>query len=119
MVGMSARRRRRERDTLEYLGAARRFIRAAGERVAEADEFELAELVALRDDLEEAIRTAIRGQRGYGRSWAHIGSALGIKRQSAQERYGKTEGAGPVEADRRAPSEVVHPAPGSLERLSA
>ena len=86
---MSARRKRRERDTLEYLGAARRFIRAAGERVAESDEFELAELASLRDDLEAAIRTAIRGQRRYGRSWAHIGAALGIKRQSAQERYGE------------------------------
>lgn len=84
---MSARKPRRERDTLEYLGAARRFIRAAGERVADADEFELAELVALRTDLEAAIRTAIRGQRRYGRSWTHIGSALGITRQSAQERY--------------------------------
>lgn len=82
-----ARGARRDRDTLEYLGAARRFIRRAGERVADADEFELAELVALRDELEEAIAVAVRGQRSYGRSWAYIGSALGIKRQSAQERY--------------------------------
>ena len=81
------RRKRRERDTMEYLGAARRFIRAAGDRVADADEFELAELAALRVDLEDAIRRAIEGQRSYGRSWAHIGNALGITRQSAQERY--------------------------------
>jgi hypothetical protein len=73
---------------MEYLGAARRFIRRAGERVAEADEFELAELVALRVDLEDAIRLAVEGQRATGRSWAHIGDALGITRQSAHERYG-------------------------------
>lgn len=82
--------RKRERETMEYLGAARRFIRRAGERVADADEFELAELVALRTDLEAAIRVAVEGQRtGAGRSWAYIGAALGITRQSAQERYGR------------------------------
>jgi len=85
---MATKRRRRERETLEYLAAARRFIAAAGRRVADSDEFELAELVALRDDLEAAIATAIHGQREYGRSWAHIGDALGITRQSAHERYG-------------------------------
>lgn len=84
-----ARRARRERETLEYLAAARRFIRRAGERVADADEFELAELVALRAELEAAIVTAVHGQRAIGRSWAYIGAALGMRRQSAQERYGE------------------------------
>lgn len=89
---MTSRRPKRERDTLDYLAAARRFIRRAGERVGQADEFELAELVELRGVLEEAITTAIHGQReATGRSWAHIGMALGITRQSAQERYGKRE----------------------------
>ena len=86
---MMGRRAPRERETLEYLAAARRFIRAAGKRVADADEFELAELVALRQDLEAAIVVAVHGQRSYGRSWAYIGAALGMKRQSAQERYGE------------------------------
>ena len=76
-------------ETMEYLSAARRFIRKAGARVGDSDEYELAELVGLRTELELAIRTAIGGQRGRGRSWAHIGDALGITRQSAQERYGK------------------------------
>lgn len=87
---MTSKRTKRERDTLDYLAAARRFIRRAGERVAEADEFELAELVELRGVLEDAISHAVQGQRAAtGRSWAHIGMALGITRQSAQERYGK------------------------------
>lgn len=73
---------------MEYLSASARFIRAAGIRVADADEFELAELAALRDEVEAALRVAIRGQRARGRSWAYIGMALGITRQSAQERYG-------------------------------
>lgn len=78
---------RRERETLEFLAFARRAIRRAGERVADADEFELAELVELRTALDDAIRVAVYGQRSYGRSWAHIGAALGITRQSAQERF--------------------------------
>lgn len=86
---MMGRRAPRERETLEYPAAARRFIRAAGKRVADADEFELAELVALRQELEAAIVVAVHGQRSYGRSWAYIGAALGMKRQSAQERYGE------------------------------
>lgn len=81
-------RPKRQRETMEYLQAARRFIAQAGRRVADADEFELAELVALRDELEAAIRVAVEGQRSIGRSWAHIGNALGITRQSAHERYG-------------------------------
>lgn len=80
---MMGRRAPRERETLEYLAAARRFIRAAGKRVADA------ELVALRQELEAAIVVAVQGQRSYGRSWAYIGAALGMKRQSAQERYGE------------------------------
>ncbi len=80
---------------MEYLGFASRAIVAAGKRVADADEFELAELVALRDVLEDAIRVGIYGQRARGRSWAHIGDALGITRQSAQERYTPKKPAAP------------------------
>lgn len=80
---------RREVETLDYVEFARRIIRAAGDRVGDGDEFELAELVSLRDDLERAIARAVKGQRSYNRSWAYIGGALGITRQSAQERYGE------------------------------
>jgi hypothetical protein len=76
-------------ETLPFLDAVKRMIRAAGRRVAEADEFELAELVAIRDELDEAIIAAIAGQRSYGRSWADIGDALGITRQAAQQRYSR------------------------------
>lgn len=66
-----------------------RMIRAAGRRVADADEFELAHLVHLRNEFDQAIETAIHGQRSSGRSWEHIGLALGISRQGAFQRYGK------------------------------
>jgi hypothetical protein len=87
---MARRKASREVETMEWLEMLSRIIRRAGERVADADEFELAELVAKRDELEDAIRFAVQGQReALGRSWQNIGDALGITRQSAQERYGK------------------------------
>lgn len=84
---MSRRRARREREALEIIEWARRAIKAAGRRTEDADEFELAELVSLRADLEEAIHKAVSAQHARVQSWAYIGSALGITRQSAQARY--------------------------------
>lgn len=83
-----ARRARRERETTEYLAAARRFIRAAGRRVADADEIELGLLLDLRHDLDAAISEAVEGQRARGMSWAYIGSAMGTTRQAAYARFG-------------------------------
>jgi hypothetical protein len=76
-------------ETLSYLEAVKRMIRAAGRRVGEADEFELAEMLTLRDELEAAITSAIAGQM-HGpsqRSWAGIADALGTTRQAAFKRY--------------------------------
>lgn len=78
---------RREVETLDYIAMCRRILRVAGTRCAEADDFELAELITLRDDLESAITRAVVGLRSQGHSWQYVGDALGIRRQSAQERY--------------------------------
>lgn len=80
---------RKEVETMEYLSAARRFIRAAGVRVGESDEHELAELASLQVALNEALTVAIAGQRTYGKSWAKIGGALGVSREAAWQRWGK------------------------------
>ncbi|KQR86818.1 hypothetical protein [Microbacterium sp. Leaf179] len=85
------RRRRIERETTDYLKAVDRLIRRAGVRTADADEIELRQLVAMRDTLEAAITHAVRGQHARRQSWAYIGMALGIKRQTAQERYAVRE----------------------------
>lgn len=76
-------------ETAKWLSFARRVIRRAGERVADADEPELQDLVALRDVLETSIRVAIDGQRQRGVSWDAVGAALGVTKQTAWERYGK------------------------------
>lgn len=75
-------------ETLEYLSAAKRFIRAAGRRVAEADEIELGELMTLHDVVDDALLTAVRGMRERGMSWAYIASATGVTRQAAFKRWG-------------------------------
>lgn len=69
------------------IGAVRRMLRAAGEHVGAADEFELGELAAIRDEVDEVIRKAVAKQRSQGKTWQQIGDALGVKRQSAYERY--------------------------------
>lgn len=77
-------------ETPEFLQMLRRMIRAGGRRVAVADDVDLADLVALRDELEEAIADAVRGQRqNLDRSWAEVARGLGTTRQAAQMRYGR------------------------------
>ena len=81
----------RERDALQFLAFVRRVIRAGGIRVGnEGDEFELGELVAMREVLEETIAEAVHLQRANGKSWTSIGDSLNITRQGARQRYGVT-----------------------------
>lgn len=84
-----SKRARKDVETMEYLGAARRFIAAAGRRVGECDEPELAELLALQSVLAETIQSAVDGQREHGKSWAHIALATGGSREAAFQRWGK------------------------------
>ncbi len=42
----------------------------------------------LGTDVENAIRDAVVGLRGFGYSWADIGARLGVTRQAAQQRWG-------------------------------
>ena len=79
-------------ETAEWLQMLSRMIKTAGKRVADADEFELARLVALQEELDQAINTAVSGQLANGRSWAHIGRSVGLTRQGAFRRYGTRTG---------------------------
>ncbi|MET3635644.1 hypothetical protein [Curtobacterium oceanosedimentum] len=83
-------RSKRHRDsveTSEYLGAARRFIRAAGRRVADADEHELHDLLELQQVLADAIQDAVDGQLAMGKSWSDIARATGKTPQAAHKRW--------------------------------
>lgn len=83
--------RQRVRETPEYAGMVRRIIAAHGRRVGQADPEDLAELVAMRGDLEAAIADGVRGLRAAGVSWAKIGRGLGISRQGAHAVWGWVE----------------------------
>jgi hypothetical protein len=65
------------------------MVAAAGRRIADADVEDLRELVSIREDLDDAIRTGIAGLRADGYSWRAIGEALGTTGQAAYMRYGK------------------------------
>lgn len=91
-------RRRVEVETTEYARFARRIIRAFGRRVADGEPLDLAELVALRRDMDDVIVEAVRGMREtHGWSWAEIARDLGVTRQAAQMTYGRK-----IDAARRA-----------------
>jgi hypothetical protein len=80
-------------EALEFIGAVRRMLRAASNRVAQSDEPELRALLALQTDLDEAIASAVKGQRSVGRSWAYIALATGKTRQAAFARWGADDDA--------------------------
>lgn len=88
---MSAKMKRHV-ETIDFLAAVRRMMRAAGRRVADADEHELAELLAIRAEVDAAIEQAVRGWRAQDRSWAQIGAAAGMSKQAAFKRWSSTVG---------------------------
>lgn len=77
-------------ENAEFAAFIRRIIRRHGRRVAEGDPEDLAALLEVRALVDEAIAVAVAGQREQGWSWAKIGRAVGITKQSAQERWGST-----------------------------
>lgn len=82
----------RQVETSEYGQMVKRMIRAYSRRVADGDEIELNELVAMREVVEQAIGDAVTGQREqHGRSWADVAKGLGVTRQAAQMRYATRE----------------------------
>lgn len=78
------------------LSGVRSILRSLPRRVElfEVNETDLAALNALHTDIEQALADCVRRMRAHrdwrGRpttSWADIGRALGMTRQSAQERF--------------------------------
>ena len=80
--------RKRVYETPEFAAMLRRMVRAYGRRVADADEVDLGEMRALRDELDAAIGVAARAQAERN-SWAYVGLGLGMSRQAAWQAYGR------------------------------
>jgi hypothetical protein len=79
----------RMRENDEYAAFARRVLRAYARRVADGDVEALTLMTDLADEIDTAIGQAVKGLRGFGYSWAEIGSRLGVTRQAAQQRWGR------------------------------
>jgi hypothetical protein len=77
-------------ENSEFNAFARRIIRAYGRRVAEGDVDALPELIELSASLDEAITNAVKGLRAFGYSWTDIAARVGMSRQAAQQRWGRS-----------------------------
>jgi hypothetical protein len=86
--GLTPGRRRRVTENDEYAAFARRVLRAYARRVAKGDIDALADMTAMADELDAAIRHAVTGLQAAGFSWAGIAAQLGVTRQAAQQRWG-------------------------------
>lgn len=74
-------------DHSDYVAFVRRILRAMAKRMGTADPEDLAEMLALRCELDEAIADAVAGLRTSGFSWAEIARASGTSRQAAHARW--------------------------------
>jgi hypothetical protein len=50
----------------------------------------VADMAELRQEVEANLTAAVAAARAAGATWTALGVKLGVSRQSAQERYGKT-----------------------------
>jgi hypothetical protein len=82
-------RSRRLVENEDYAAFTRRILRAYARRVADGDVEALIAMTGLAAEIDAAIGQAVTGLRGFGYSWADIGSRLGITRQAAQQRWGQ------------------------------
>jgi hypothetical protein len=88
-TSLTPKRPGRVRENDEYAAFARRVLRAYARRVADGDVEALTLMTDLADEIDTAISQAVKGLRGFGYSWAEIGSRLGVTRQAAQQRWGR------------------------------
>ena len=79
---------RRPVDNDEFAAFARRVLRAYARRIATGDIDALEAMTDLSEEIDDAIGQAVTGLRGFGYSWADIGTRLGTTRQAAQQRWG-------------------------------
>lgn len=85
--------RRREREAPEVTAAAVRMMRALVKRAGDGELEALEGLVSLQAALDGCLDQAVHGYReGPAKaSWAAVGEAVGVSRQAAQQRFGRTE----------------------------
>ena len=83
-------RRRRSVENDEYASVIRRVLRAYTRRVAAGDIDALADMTGLAAELDEVISQIVAGLHEAGYSWTEIAARLGVTRQAAQQRWGRS-----------------------------
>jgi hypothetical protein len=84
--------RTRDKENHEYFGMMRRMVRAAARRVKAEDPSDLAELLAIRAELDKAIGDTARALNANNFSWSEIGYGAGISKRAAYARWGQADG---------------------------
>lgn len=80
---------KREREASDLGGMSRRVFRALVRRAGDGDVEALRELVALQDQLREAITDAGAAMHDFGFSFTYLAAETGVTRQAARKRYGR------------------------------
>lgn len=89
MVPVST-RAKRDREPAEIGAMSRRVFRALVRRAGDGDIEALRELVALQDQLRDAITDAGRAMHDdAGFSFTYLAAETGVTRQAARKRYGR------------------------------
>jgi hypothetical protein len=84
---LSGKRRKRFVETDDYAAFIRRAIRAYGRRIADGDVEALPGLLALSNEVDNALGVAVAGLRQHGYSWTEIAARIGVTRQAARQRW--------------------------------
>jgi len=88
--GWTPNRRRRPVENDEYASFVRRVIQGYARRVAAGDVDALADMTGLAAELDKSTSQAVIGLREAGYSWAEIATRIGVTRQAAQQRWGRS-----------------------------
>jgi len=83
---------KRTKDTEEVVSGVRRQVRALERRAVDEDPWVVADMLALRDEMEAAAVRTVGRLRETGYTWHDIGLSLGISAQTCHKRYGKKIG---------------------------
>lgn len=89
-ASLTPNRRRRPVENDGYASFIRRVLRAYARRIATGDIDALADMTGLGAELDEAISQVVTGLGKAGYSWTEIAARLGVTRQEAQQRWGRS-----------------------------
>lgn len=73
-------------ETAEYAKSLRRQLEAYARRVADADEVDLAEMVAILDEFADRVGEAATAM-SWRTGWAYVASGLEMSPQGARQKF--------------------------------